>query len=65
MTFTIGFGWWIVPAVITLLAFGYAAFMSREEGNDQYGVAAIISLGFYLMAAVVSLLAWLIWSLAA
>lgn len=63
MTFTVDFGWWIVPAVITILTFGCALFMSREDGRDQYGVAAIISLGFYLMASVVSLLAWLILSL--
>lgn len=65
MTFTIEFGWWIIPAVITFLTFGYAAFMSRQEGTDRYGVAAIISLGFYLVASVISLLAWLIWALAA
>jgi hypothetical protein len=65
MTVTIDFGWWLVPAAITLACFGYAAFMSRDMGNDRFGAGAVISFGFYMMAAVVSLLSWLIWSLLA
>jgi hypothetical protein len=65
MEITIGFGWWLIPAVITLLSFGISAFMSRDLGNDRFGAGAVIALGFYLMAAVVSLLAWLIWALLA
>ncbi|KRA63107.1 hypothetical protein [Rhizobium sp. Root651] len=65
MTFTIEFGWWIVPAIVTILSLGWAAFISRDTGNDQYGPGAVISLGFYLAASVASLLAWLIWALAA
>ena len=65
MTFTVEFGFWIIPAVITILSFGWAAFVSRDMGNDQYGAGAVIAFGFYLAASVVSLLAWLIWALAA
>ncbi|WPE22482.1 hypothetical protein [Shinella zoogloeoides] len=65
MTFTVEFGWWLIPALITLLAFGAAAFMSRDMGNDRFGAGAVISFGFYLMAAVASLLAWLVWALLA
>ncbi|UXS69176.1 hypothetical protein FY145_01125 [Agrobacterium tumefaciens] len=65
MTIAIGFGWWVVPALITVLTFGYAAFMSRDMGNDRFGAGAVIAFGFYLLASVASLLAWLIWSLAA
>ncbi|UXT31980.1 hypothetical protein [Agrobacterium tumefaciens] len=64
MTIAIGFGWWVVPALITVLTFGYAAFMSRDMGNDRFGAGAVITFGFYLLASVASLLAWLIWSLA-
>jgi len=64
MQFTIELGWWLVPAVITLVCFGAAAFASRDMGNDQYGAGAVISFGFYLAACVVSLAVWLIWSLA-
>ena len=65
MTFTVEFGLWIIPAVITILTFGYAAFMSRDLGNDRFGAGAVIAFGFYMAAAVVSLVAWLIWALAA
>jgi hypothetical protein len=63
MTITIGFGWWLIPAVITLISCGTAAFMSRDMGNDRFGAGAVIAFGFHLMAAVASLLAWLIWAL--
>ena len=65
MEITIGFGWWLIPAVITLLSLGTSAFMSRDLGDDRFGAGAVIAFGFYLMAAVVSLLAWLIWALLA
>ncbi|GAA4169179.1 hypothetical protein [Shinella granuli] len=65
MTFTVDFGWWLVPAVITLLSFGIAAFMSRDMGDDRFGAGAVIMFGFYLMASVASLAAWLVWALAA
>lgn len=64
MTFTVEFSWWVVPTAVTLLAIGLAAFMSRDMGNDRFGAGAVIALGFYLMAAVASLLSWLIWALA-
>lgn len=63
MELTITFGWWLIPAVITLLSFGAVTFMSRDAGSDQSGAGSIIAAGFYLLAAVVSLLAWLIWAL--
>lgn len=65
MTFTIDFGWWIIPALITMLTFGYAAFMGRDIGNDRFGAGAVVVFVFYLMAGAASLLAWLIWALAA
>lgn len=63
MEFTVTFGWWLIPAVITLLSFVGAAFVARDIGNDPYGAGGFIALGFHLIAAVASLLAWLIWAL--
>ena len=63
MTIIIGLGWWLVPAVVTLLSFGAAVFMSRDMGDDRFGAGAVIAFGFYMMAAVVSLVAWLVWAL--
>jgi hypothetical protein len=65
MTSTVDFGWWMIPFAITLATFGLAAFSSRDMGNDTYGAGAVISLGFYMAASVISLLAWLIWALVA
>jgi hypothetical protein len=65
MTVTIGLGWWLIPAAITLLCFGYAAFMARDMGNDRFGAGAIIAFVFYMMASVVSLTAWLVWAVVA
>lgn len=65
MTFTVEFGWWILPTAITSASLGFAAFCSRDMGNDQFGAGAVISFGFYMMALVCSLAAWLIWALVA
>lgn len=59
MSVTIAIGWWLVPAIITLLSFGAASFMSRDMANDRYGAGAVIALGFYLISAVMALLSWL------
>lgn len=62
MSYTITMGWWVVPAIITIISLGTAAFVSRDMGNDQYGAGAVIALVFYLMAVAVSLIAWLVWA---
>lgn len=64
MSLTVSFGWWLIPAAVSAVSFGCAAFVSRDLGNDRFGAGAVIAFGFYLLAAVVSLLAWLIWALA-
>lgn len=64
MFITLSLGWWMIPAAVTALSFGAAAYVCRDMGDDRFGVAAVISAGFYLAATVLSLLAWLIWALA-
>lgn len=64
MTITIEFGWWVIPAVITAIAFLLAHIVGRSDGPDTFGAGAFISLMFHALAACVSLVAWLIWSLA-
>jgi len=63
VAFTIELGWWIAPVVVTIATFGSAAFVSRDMGNDQYGAGAIVAFGFYMAAAVGSLISWLLWAL--
>lgn len=65
MSYTITMGWWVVPSIITIMSLGAAAFMSSDMGNDQYGAGAVIAFVFYLIAGIVSLLAWLIWAVLA
>lgn len=58
---SISIGWWIVPLIITIAAFAWAAISARNErGTYLEGMAAVI---VYPLAMVVSLVAWLFWSL--
>lgn len=63
MTITIGFGWWLVPALITLaLFFAVARWAAKEcSGNDRFGIGALFALIGYAFAALLSAIAWLIW----
>lgn len=66
MTFTIEFGWWIVPMLVTIAGFIVARSMC-SDGNSGGGFldfSAFFDMVTYLMFFVLpSLLAWLIWSL--
>ena len=64
MTVSLSLGWWLVPVLVTILAFARAILLIRRQtpGSD-YGavynaVAAFIML---MIAAVISLAAWLGW----
>ncbi|MFP5434623.1 MAG: hypothetical protein ACLGIM_16120 [Alphaproteobacteria bacterium] len=58
---TITIGWWAIPAIITIATIIFALWPSR---SDFYG--SDITGAFQLMACIiVSLVAWVIWSLLA
>jgi hypothetical protein len=66
MTFEITFGWWLAPLTITLMTFVWHWWMHKDE-IDPGSVYGVIGRGLgealtLLVAAVVSLLAWLIWA---
>lgn len=65
MTLTITFGWWLIPAAITLAVAVYAFWPEpapRGWGDLGSGMAG----AFRLMAGIIlALAAWLVWSLAA
>lgn len=65
MTITIGLGWWMIPAAITLAAFLWARWADRSNHQGCYGYAAIGaamgSLVVYSLALAVSLAAWLVY----
>lgn len=64
MTFTIEFlgDWWLIPAAITIIAFVFAMTKFVETSGNDYGLGGMVNLLFLSMAAVASLLAWLIWA---
>lgn len=51
-----------LPIAITFCAFFLAGTKAPDGGT--YGAEHLIGLGYLMIAAIVSLLAWLIWSLA-
>lgn len=68
MTFTIEFGWWLLPMAVTVGMFVVALRMNREAdfggGYFGEGASAMFSLINYLLVWVLpSLVAWLIWAL--
>lgn len=60
---------WIIPALVTLVALGWAwteARRSREAiRSPMPGQLRTIALVAYLVAIVASLVAWLVWALVA
>lgn len=65
MTLTIGFGWWLLPTAVTIIAVVVALYMSREDGShgDYASIGnAFVALVIYCVAIIVSLIAWLIWA---
>ena len=64
---TIELGWWLIPLAITLISFATAKSKTPPTQPSGYipdVVSPMIGVGATLIAAVVSLLAWLIWALA-
>jgi hypothetical protein len=66
MTMTISFGWWLLPASVTVaLLLGWRLFGARME--PQHGsmfpdaLGAFVEAGGYLVAALLSVIAWLVW----
>lgn len=68
MTFAITFGWWLVPALVTVAAFGaaYLAMPSRRPPSGYGDIGgAIVALVEFAAAAILSLIAWLAWAVLA
>lgn len=55
---TITIGWWLIPLIVTIICFVLAAIYGKSQG--AYDFVFII---YWLAAAIVSLTAWLVWSL--
>ncbi|AVX04221.1 hypothetical protein MXMO3_01695 [Maritalea myrionectae] len=61
MTFTISFGWWLAPALTSMLFFVLAVGLTNYLEKSPEG-RGIIGAGFSGIAAVASLIVWLIWA---
>lgn len=60
---TIHVGWWVVPLVITLAAFGWCAFINYRDSGGGYLDAVANVFNMLIFAVVPSLVAWLVWAL--
>lgn len=70
MTIEIAFGWWLAPASATVaLVGGWRLFGVRmkPQGGGMFPdtVGALVELGGYLTAFLLSVIAWLVWALVA
>lgn len=64
MNITVSLGWWIAPTIVTIAAF-LVAFQHFEDSNSAYGMGAMLDAMLLMGAAIVSLIAWLIWAVLA
>lgn len=66
MTITVAFGWWLIPAAITLCAFGCAYWCRKDDkpaGDYAEAAQGIITLFSYGVALIAALIVWLIYAL--
>lgn len=61
ISFTITMGWWLIPAIITLISFAFTyKVVWIDYARDDWGQGLIL-LFYGSIAAIVSLLSWLIY----
>jgi hypothetical protein len=65
MTYTVSFGWWLVPLALTILFFGIAWCLSRTSEISYYDpiAAKIVDAVIYVAALNFSIIGWLIWAI--
>lgn len=57
---TITLGWWVIPAIITLIGFFVASYAARDDTGSGYG-AGIASLFLFSAWLIASMLVWIIY----
>lgn len=66
MTMTISFGWWLAPAIFTAAIFLLVLLRGPKMSKDRGGMfpdalGAMLEVASYVLAALLSIIAWLIW----
>jgi hypothetical protein len=64
-TIDIGWGWWMIPTAITILAYWWFRYSTKGLNNyaNDYGMAGVAYGFLFLLMLVPVLASWLIWSL--
>ena len=67
MTFSVSLGWWLLPALVTIAAFGWSTHRQDRSPSGDYGKIGqgIGNAVLHGIALIVSLIAWLVWSILA
>jgi hypothetical protein len=63
MTFTINLSSWIIPVVVTIIAIisvSYVAFLERNDRGLLAGLGTVVT---FLIAAIGTIIAWVVWGL--
>jgi len=61
MTIEVTAGWWLLPLAVTIVAAIWAMKVDTDEAG-AYGGGALHNLMVYMAAAIVTLVAWLVWA---
>lgn len=63
MTFTIEFGWWLAPAIISIMSSALALYITtRNSTSPACGLDRLVALIIFEAALIISLTSWLIWA---
>jgi hypothetical protein len=66
MTLTIGFGWWLLPALITAVACAASWWIDTYDSRRGYSrseyLGGLVSALIWSPAIIVSLFGWLVWA---
>ena len=60
MTVVVSFGWWLLPAAVTIASY-LLAWLANRGSRPSLG-DAFVALIYYGAATIASLIAWLIWA---
>lgn len=61
MTIQVTAGWWLLPLAVTVVAAMWAMKVDTDDPGS-FGSGAVYNLMVYMAAAIVTLIAWLVWA---